>query len=478
MKKIDYLILSLIIVVAIFLRLYKIDSPLSDLHSWRQVDTAAVARNFSRDGINLLKPKYDDLSSLQTGQENPEGLRMVEFPIYNALIAIFHRYLPLASITVYGRIVSIFFSLISIAILYYLGLKEKDRQAAIFTSMIYAVFPFFVFFSRTVLPETTAVSFMMLSIFFLYISFNKNKKQNIYLMLLGGAFFALSVLTKPTTIFYGLVPSYIFLNNYRFDIFKNWRPYIFFLIALIPLVLWRFYITQFPEGIPASSWLFRIVNTFEGPRDVFFKPAFFRWIFMERIGILMMGVYGVVFIVIGLIGKYKNILAHTFFISAMIYLFTFQGGNVQHEYYQIIIFPAIALISGFGASQIVSLPKKYFYKFALYPAVISVFLLSVFVSFYKVKDYYNNPNDLNQIAELIQTFTKPDDLIVTDRLGDTTLLYLSDRKGAPAIYKPLNELSDLGYKYLVTSNKDLIAQYEEEEIEFVVKNDLFAIIVL
>ena len=47
-KKKDWLILFLILFLALILRLYKIDIPLADFHSWRQADTAAVARNFLR----------------------------------------------------------------------------------------------------------------------------------------------------------------------------------------------------------------------------------------------------------------------------------------------------------------------------------------------------------------------------------------------------------------------------------------------
>ncbi|MBI2051881.1 glycosyl transferase, partial [Candidatus Roizmanbacteria bacterium] len=52
-KKIDFLILFAILLVALLFRWYKIDTPLADLHSWRQADTAAVSRNFVRESFNL-----------------------------------------------------------------------------------------------------------------------------------------------------------------------------------------------------------------------------------------------------------------------------------------------------------------------------------------------------------------------------------------------------------------------------------------
>jgi 4-amino-4-deoxy-L-arabinose transferase-like glycosyltransferase len=478
MKRIDYLLLSVILIAAIALRLYNINTPLADLHSWRQADTAAVARNYARNGINLLRPTYDDLSSIQTGLENPEGIRMVEFPIYNAIVGAFVRYLPLASVTVYGRLVSSFFSLITIAIVYYFGLKEKNRLAGIAAAGIYAVYPFFVFFSRTVLPETTAVSFMMIALFLLHIGLNKEKRIGVFPFIGSVLFFAMSILIKPTTIFYAFAAGYLFIDSYRFDVFKNWRPYVYFILALIPFALWRWYILAFPEGIPASAWLITHVNTFEGPKNIFFKPAFFRWIFMERIGIAMFGIFGTFFLIFGTISKYKRFFLHSMMFSAMVYLFTFQGGNVQHEYYQAILLPAMALMAGAGLAQLAQLPKKLVHGFILYPMILVVFCIGFLFSYYKVKDYYYYPKDLPQIAQLIQAFTKPNDKIVTDRTGDTTLLYLADRKGAPAVYKDIPTLQELGYSFLVTSNKEMTDELKEQGFIVLVENEFYSLIQL
>ena len=117
MHKKDYIILSLILLIGLFFRLYQLqivakkvqlvatyNNPVADLHSWRQADTAAVARNYAREGIDLLHPHYDDLTSLESGIENPQGLRYVEFPIYNAMVAWLYNTAPIFSIDAYGRI--------------------------------------------------------------------------------------------------------------------------------------------------------------------------------------------------------------------------------------------------------------------------------------------------------------------------------------------------------------------------------------
>ena len=60
----EYIILTIIIIIAFVARLYRINNPIADWHSWRQADTSAVTRRYVSEGVNLLYPKYDDLSSI------------------------------------------------------------------------------------------------------------------------------------------------------------------------------------------------------------------------------------------------------------------------------------------------------------------------------------------------------------------------------------------------------------------------------
>lgn len=477
LQKLDWIVLGIIILVGLILRLYNYNTPLADYHSWRQVDTAAVARNFARDDFNLLQPKYDDLTSIQSGKDNPTGLRYVEFPIYNAMMAGVYKVMPFFPIEVWGRIISALMSLVVVGVIYFLAYKESSRFTAIAAASVYAIFPYFVFFSRTVLPENTALGFVFLSILFLYLFCRSEQKGKlITYFTLSVIFFSMSILVKPTAIFYGLVLAFLFLRKYKMDVFKQVPLYIYFILAATPFIAWRLYIQQFPEGIPASTWLFTDVETFEGRKNIFFKPAFFRWIFFERINNQILGGYMTFFLVLGAIAKPKNWLLPVIGLAGFIYLFTFQGGNVQHEYYQIIIFPALAIFIGLGFNFIIKQNKLLIHPAFLTVIVIACVGLSWFFSFYKVRDFYGVPNDLIQIAGIVKTLTRPEDKIITDRYGDTTLLYLMDRKGSPAIYKDIVNMRPDGYKYLVvTVPETIIRMKEEEQLVTVFENDKFAL---
>jgi hypothetical protein len=477
----DAIILVFIILVAFGFRLYKYNTPLADFHSWRQVDTAAISRNFERFGFDLMHPKYDDLSNIQSGKENPNGYRFVEFPIYNTIFAGLHLAFPFFPLEVWGRFVSIFFSLTTIAIIYYFLLKEVSRLSAVFGAITYAVMPYMVFFSRVVLPEPTAVGFTFIGLFFLHLFINedKNKVKTISYYVASLLFFIMALLVKPTAIFFGLAYLFLFVRKYEFNVLKKFDVYLYFILAAIPLLLWRSYITQFPEGIPASEWLITGINTGNGLEPIFLRPAFFRWVFYERINQLILGGYLVSLLVVGLMVKQAKFFLYSILLSSLAYLFVFEGGNVQHAYYQILIFPALALFVGIGAAFVIR-KTEYFSPVITYPTVVILFVISFSFSYYNVKNYYGTPGDLMDMAKIVKTFTKPSDKIVTDTLGDTTLLYLSDRRGSPAVFKNLPSLKKDGYSYFITQKKDVVAKIREEEKSFkvVYENNLFALIQL
>jgi len=479
MRKFDFFILTFILFVALLFRLYKINIPLTDLHSWRQADTAAVARNFVKSGFDLLRPRYDDLSNVQSGQNNPQGYRMVEFPIYNAIFACLYKIFPIVSLEMWGRLISVFFSLITIAILYYLLLKESNRLAAFTGSLTYSIMPFFVFFSRVILPESTALGFTMLSVFFLYL-FSRRLTPNSYLLtafyILSLISFLLSLLIKPTIVFYGIPLFYLFYLKFKNKTLKNPLIYIFFLTALLPLVLWRIYIAKFPEGIPVNEWLLTSVNTGGRLQKIFFRPSFFRWIFFERINNLILGGYLTVFFIFGIIAKRKNFFLHSCLLSSIFYLLVFQGGNVQHEYYQTLILPCLAIFTALGINFVLESKKLISYSISIF-FISVIFIFSWYFSYFKVRDYYQYNQELVQEAKILNNLTQPEDKIVTDQMGDTTLLYLADRRGAPAIFKEPIDLKNLGYKYLITSN-DTQKKRMGSDYEIIFENDKFTLYAL
>lgn len=464
----DTLALGFLIALAVILRLYHITAPVADWHSWRQVDTASVARNFVEGDFDLLHPKFDDFSNVQTGKYNPEGLRFVEFPLYNASFALLYRVAPIVTLEVYGRIVTILFSLMTLISIYYLLYHEVSRPSAFWGGLIYAVMPFFVYYSRVILPDPIAIGCICISIMCMYRWTHEPKKYSSVLLYVLGLIFASSaILIKPTAIFYYLPLLYLFFRKYQFKTILRWDMYVFFLLAVMPFGIWRYWISLFPVGGPGFEWLITSVNTPEGQQIIFMRPAFFRWVFYERILLRIMGGWAGGFILLGAVRKHKRPwVIYTLCASALIYIFTFQGGNVQHDYYQIMILPVLALVAGIGIGLLYDSHERFIPRSLMTFVVLGVIAFSWVMSYQQVKDMYAVNGGLINNARIIKTLTPADARVVTDTTGDTTLLYNAHRKGMPAFADTLPELKKRGMQYFATSNAGAIEDVRTNHPEF------------
>jgi hypothetical protein len=82
------------------------------------------------------------------------------------------------------------------------------------------------------------------------------------------------------------------------------------------------------------------------------------------------------------------------------------------------------------------------------------------------------------MAKIIQTFTKPTDKVIADRMGDTTLLYLADRKGAPLLYREPEEMKKMGYQYILTDKREIMDKLVLLKKEKLFENNQFALFAL
>ncbi|HXP93375.1 MAG TPA: hypothetical protein VN905_07875, partial [Candidatus Binatia bacterium] len=101
-----------ILVLGLALRLYGLHSPVLDHPGWRQGDTAAIARNFATLNLNILYPQVD--------YDGPrDNYVELELQIVPYLAAIGYKIFGIHE--VFGRLISIAFSLGTVAVLYGLG---------------------------------------------------------------------------------------------------------------------------------------------------------------------------------------------------------------------------------------------------------------------------------------------------------------------------------------------------------------------
>lgn len=464
---IEYLLLTLILVTSFFLRLYKIDNPIADWHSWRQADTISVSKVYVQNGVDLLFPRYHDISTIQTGIFNPEGYRFVEFPLFNALHAYTVKYIGYFSLEVWGRLLVIISTLISAYILFLIGRKYTSSIGGLLAAALFGFIPYNIYYSRAILPEPFAVMLALLS---LYSFINYIEKDRFSYLFSSAVFLSTSFLIKPFTFFYAFPMIYLLINKFGVSklVFKK-DLLIFAIVVVTPLIAWRFWINDYPEGIPFYKWAFNG----DGIR---FKPAFFRWIFAERFGKLILGVWGIIPLTYGLINQTsRSRFISIFALSTIVYVSLIAEANVRHDYYQIVTVPAITLLLSFG---LVSMWKAVGLSKITTRATVVFSLMMIFIiGGQQIKEYYNiNRPEIIEAGTYVNENTEANALIIAPYNGDTAFLYQTGRWGWPYKDREITEMIANGADYFVSVNFDVETNSIEKEYKTIFKNNNFVLI--
>lgn len=450
MRKLEAFILLVILLGGFLVRLYRFNSPVADWHSWRQADTSSVSRNFVNDGFNLLYPKFDDLSNVPSGiYDNPKGYRFVEFPIYNVLQAGSFILFGHFTLEEWGRLVSIFSSLLAAFFLYLICKKHSNISVALFAAFFYLFLPFNIFYSRTILPDQTVITLTLSGIYFFdrWLAEDRRRIIKYLFFCLCVISFSLSLLLKPFAGFFFLPVLVLAFEKWGTELFKKVSMWTIAFLSILPFFLWRIWILQYPEGIPQSGWLFNSGN-------IRFTGAFFHWIFAKRIGELILGYWGLPILVMGILVKNKrSLFFFSFLASAVIYIFVVARGNVQHSYYQIPIIPAIAIFMALGSSFFINPPKAYISKLISYPIFLVCLIFTLAFSWFGVRDYFNINNPSIIVAgQAVDRLVPKNAKVLAPYEGDTSFLYQTKRKGWASFEKGLPEMIKLGADYLVLVN--------------------------
>ena len=447
--------LLLILILALGLRYYNINVPLADWHSWRQADTSAVTRNYVRYGVNLLYPRYDDLSSVPSGRPNPEGYRFVEFPLYNGLAVIVDRLFPGYNVEYSGRLTSIFASLGSLIFIYLISKKYFSHRVGLIAAGLFAVLPYNLYWSRVILPEPFQV-FLTTGLVYFFDKWVESSKKRFWLTALVFAISAL--LVKFSVIFFAVPLAYLVWHKWGWKSLANPWVYLFAIFTIVPFLAWRWHISRYPEGIPAYMWLFN-------GNGIRFKGSWFWWLFAERLAKLILGGWGVVLLSFGLVrkelqGAKPKFLFHFWLLGLLIYLAVFATGNVQHDYYQTILTPILCIFMALGIDYLwdKTAPNQYRWL-ARGMMFISLFFMLMF-GWYQIKDLYNinHPEIVEAGKEFERLVPNNQVKVIAPYGGDTAFLYQTGKRGWPIVEGTIEEMIGRGAQFYISTNFDELTQ--------------------
>ena len=398
---------------------------------------------------------------------------MVEFPLYNLFHFATYKAFPWIGLDMAGRLTSVALSLVSILFLFLITQKLSGFFVGWLSALFMAVIPFNVFFSRVILPEPLMVALFLASYWFLLLSAERQKLTKRIYLLLSSLLLSMAILVKPFAVFFILPHIAVILRQLVLQQITIIEAFSYGILSLIPFFLWRQNIAKYPEGIPASDWLLNASG-------IRFRPAWFRWLFAERLGKLILGIYGTSFFLLGLIAKPKN-EGYTYwlwFLGILAYFSVVAGGNIRHDYYQAIIMPFIAIFLAKGVSLMMGLTRTVYSRWLTLLAGILIFASMIAISWYDIGPFYNINNPaIIEAGREVDRLTPKSALVVAPYNGDTAFLYQTGRSGWPLGYYIEDKITK-GATHYVSVVYDDEARELEKKFTVLAKTDRYIIIQL
>ena len=469
MNKKEWIFLILIFLLAFILRLYKIDNPLADWHSWRQADTASISRNFIKEGFSPLYPKFDSFYALNSyGDKNVNRYFFAEFPLYNIIAHPFYLLFGVKESLL--RLISAFFSSATAIALFFLVKKYSSRLTAYLSALFWAIIPFNIYYGRVTMADPLHV---FLSVLALLLTTIWLKKKTFSSLAPAGGVLALAILTKPYGIVLGLPIAVLLLFSWGKKLKKDWpQVLIFAFLSLTPYLLWKWHIDRYPEGQFGTTWLFNSTN-------IRFTGAFFRWIIFERLNKLILGSGGFVLFFIGLVcpKKKKEWLFYLSWLLALaIFVTIIATGNVTHDYYQLPLVPILAILAAKGTEFILGLGQGLIRKAFNLGVVVALVAMMLAFGWFEVRGFYqiNNPA-IVEAGKFVDQNLPQEARVVAPYNWDPAFLYQTNRWGWPEMPYSIEKMIEKGATHYVSvaydeKTKEIMARYNiiEQNEQFVI----------
>ena len=451
-----YLVSPYLSILVFFLwRLPNTRTGLADAYQFRQTQTAWGIREVERNGINFLHLRMPVLGE---PFEVP-----FEFPLFQN-IAGFFSILTSFSPSTSGRIVSLFFYCVSLALLVYLAKELFKKNYFLFFLPLFTITPFAIEWSNAVLIESSAVFCVLLALVFV----NKFLATNQIVYGIGTlVFLSLAALVKITT----AIPLSFFLILFLVLKSKNrilGKPvlisFLILILSLLPAVLWTLHADSIKSRNPWAEWL-----TSNNLRTWNFGTINSRF---ELSNLQAIG--GRLWIIGGLIlfwafvyllwKSRKDLRAWIITLGAFSPILVYFNLYVVHDYYFLAVCPFIFLACAYLWENL-DTTRKYLHKERFVGAIV---LLTVVLSWAlqipqrNYLDILRMPrNAIPELSQIISFHTKATDkILVVGCDWDPTVLYYADRYGiaSPGKFGGVQSVLDflattpnrLDYSYLAT----------------------------
>jgi 4-amino-4-deoxy-L-arabinose transferase-like glycosyltransferase len=357
------LILTVLVLLAggLALRLTNLTAPPFDVHAWRQLRSASIARGMF---FNLEPAANPGL------REQANYLSVVygalEPPLFERLVA--QTYLILGQEVLWvARLYSILFWLLTCLLVFFIARQVTNTDGAVVALAFTLFLPFGVSISRAFMPEPLYILWMWAGIFVFY---RWVEKRTWVLAALAGIFIGVAILVKVFAAFM-LIPAVAFYLVARIGLRQTIKNFQFYLLValsgLIPAVYY-FWIVPGQSDNYLATWSLPYLHLLLDPA---FYIRWFHWLSgLFNPAILVLAALSILFF-----RKLERWLVLGLWVGYLVFGLTLPSLITSHSYYSLPLVPIVGLsLAGLGA---ILLPKLAAYGKIWQTGVLVLLLISM-----------------------------------------------------------------------------------------------------
>ncbi|ABX09192.1 ArnT family glycosyltransferase [Prochlorococcus marinus] len=424
--------IALPLLIGFILRTILLNSPIVGVHSWRQADTAAMARHFYLNNTPIWLPQIDWAG-------NGEGFVESEFPIFPYLTAQLYKLFGIHEWI--GRSFSVIFSLLTILLIIRIGELLINKEAGWWGGILFSILPMSVYYGRAFQAESLLLLLSALSLERLIESIRSYKYTN---LLISWAAFVLACLIKVLPLVWlglPLITTIILARKERDQknsfigltkrLASSQIIYIYMLGALLILYLWYSHAYEIGKlsGLSFGFWEDSDRSSF----SMLFNTQMWGNLIL-RTSIRCFAILGLPLLFIGIRTTYKGyggkILISGIIGILLTLLISIRSSSI-HEYYQLPLLIFSCPFMGQGVQVLIhAIKKEKLHRKVLRITLIFIGLISINILAF---DYYLLEKRQTKIwlplALEIRNNVPLNERIVSVTNHDPTLLNLGRRQG-------------------------------------------------
>jgi hypothetical protein len=423
-------------------------APLFDFHSWRQADTATIARNFTRDRFDPIRPEID-ARGMRTDGTVETGLELMAI-----LAAVAAKGVGFS--THLGRLISACAFPFAAVLLYRFTRDRYGERVGLVTAWIYSFgLPLSMFMDRAFMNESLLA---LLSIVSLRAAQQYVAGRRLHFATLVVASTLLGLIKPPYLVVWAPIAG-LFIERHGWRALFRVDLLLGVAVNLVAVFLWFrhahaiFVQNALSFGISNNMFSVETLTSVEYWQVIFSHLS--RDVFTPLV--LALALYGLV----------RSLAMRRWAegggaVGFLVYLFVVTEGNRHQNYYQLVIAPIGAVLAGLGiiewVGRLAALGQWREDRRAIVTAIlVSVCVFSTFIRSASFHSWYEVDSARLRLCQDLGPTLKPQDRVAFIGTFSPDVLFCLDHRGW--LYSettPANEL-----RYLATAPADVVIAPDE-----------------